>query len=214
MDERRLLAGRIFSQRLDRSKPLWEMWLVQGLNDNRFALITKTHHAMVDGISGVDLATVLFDLGPVPQTVQSEEPWHAEPEPSQAELMAEGVKGLIKFPFELAERAVGALRHPGEALREAREAAEGVGEIVWAGLNPAPETPLNVPISPHRRYAIVRTELRDFKTVKDAFGGTVNDVVLTVVSGALRDWLHSRSVRTEGLELRALVPVSIRGVQD
>jgi len=71
MDELRLLAGRIFSQRLDRSKPLWEMWLVQGLNDNRFALITKTHHAMVDGISGVDLATVLFDLGPVPQTVQS-----------------------------------------------------------------------------------------------------------------------------------------------
>jgi len=210
MDELRLLAGRIFSQRLDRSKPLWEMWLVQGLNDNRFALITKTHHAMVDGISGVDLATVLFDLGPVPQTVQSEEPWHAEPEPSQAELMAEGVKGLIKFPFELTERAVGALRHPGEALREAREAAEGVGEIVWAGLNPAPETPLNVPIGPHRRVRWVDSRLDDFKEIKNSLGGTVNDVVLAVVTGALRRWLRLRGVRTEGLELRALVPVSIR----
>ena len=210
MDELRLLAGRIFSQRLDRSKPLWEMWLVQGLNDNRFALITKTHHAMVDGISGVDLATVLFDLGPVPQTVQSEEPWHAEPEPSQAELMAEGVKGLIKFPFELAERAVGALRHPGEALREAREAAEGVGEIVWAGLNPAPETPLNVPIGPHRRVRWVDSRLDDFKEIKNSLGGTVNDVVLAVVTGALQRWLRLRSVRTEGLELRALVPMSIR----
>ena len=210
MDELRLLAGRIFSQRLDRSKPLWEMWLVQGLNDNRFALITKTHHAMVDGISGVDLATVLFDLGPVPQTVQSEEPWHAEPEPSQAELMAEGVKGLIKFPFELAERAVGALRHPGEALREAREAAEGVGEIVWAGLNPAPETPLNVPIGPHRRVRWVDSRLDDFKEIKNSLGGTVNDVVLAVVTGALQRWLRLRGVRTEGLELRALVPMSIR----
>jgi WS/DGAT/MGAT family acyltransferase len=210
MDELRLLAGRIFSQRLDRSKPLWEMWLVQGLNDNRFALITKTHHAMVDGISGVDLATVLFDLGPVPQGVQSEEPWHPRPEPSQAELMAEGVKGLIKFPFELAERAVGALRHPGEALREAREAAEGVGEIVWAGLNPAPETPLNVPIGPHRRVRWVDSRLDDFKEIKNSLGGTVNDVVLAVVTGALQRWLRLRGVRTEGLELRALVPVSIR----
>ena len=210
IDELRLLAGRIFSQRLDRSKPLWEVWLVQGMNDHRFALITKTHHAMVDGISGVDLATVLFDLGPVPQTVESAEPWRPRPEPSQAELMADGVKGLVKFPFELAERALGALRHPGEALREAREAAEGVGEIVWAGLNPAPETPLNVPIGPHRRVRWVQGRLDDYKEIKNALGGTVNDVVLAVVTGALRRWLRLRGVRTEGLELRALVPVSIR----
>src|SRR5205814_9972494 len=94
---------------------------------------------------------------------------------------------------------------------ELREAAEGLGEIVWAGMNPAPETPLNVEIGPHRRFVGVRNELEHFKTIKNAFGGTVNDVVLTVVSGALRDWLQSRGVRTEGLELRALVPVSIRG---
>jgi WS/DGAT/MGAT family acyltransferase len=210
IEELRLLAGRIFSQRLDRSKPLWEIWLVQGLSDNRFALITKTHHAMVDGVSGVDLATVLFDLGPVPQTVQPDEPWVAHPEPSDVELVAEGVKGLVRTPFDVAGRALGLLRDPGGALRGAREAAEGIGEVVWAGLNPAPETPLNVPIGPHRRVRWVQSRLDDFKEIKNALGGTVNDVVLAVVTGALRRWLRLRGVRTEGLELRALVPVSIR----
>jgi diacylglycerol O-acyltransferase / wax synthase len=210
IEELRLLAGRIFSQRLDRSKPLWEIWLVQGLADKRFALITKTHHAMVDGVSGVDLATVLFDLGPVPQAVEPEEPWVAHPEPSDVELVAEGVKGLARTPFEIAGRALGLLRDPGGAVRGAREAAEGIGEIVWAGLNPAPETPLNVPIGPHRRVRWVQSRLDDFKEIKNALGGTVNDVVLAVVTGALRRWLRLRGVRTEGLELRALVPVSIR----
>jgi diacylglycerol O-acyltransferase / wax synthase len=211
IEELRALAGRIFSQRLDRSKPLWEMWLVQGLSDNRFGLITKTHHAMVDGISGVDLATVLFDLGPVPTEIEPEDPpWSPHPEPSQAELVAAGAKGVAKFPFELAGRALGAVRHPAGAARGAREAAEGVGEIVWAGLNPAPETPLNVPIGPHRRVRWVQSSLKDFKEIKNALGGTVNDVVLAVVTGALRRWLRLRGVRTEGLELRALVPVSIR----
>ena len=97
------------------------------------------------------------------------------------------------------------------ASSAAREALEGLGEVAWAGLNPAPDVPLNVPIGPHRRLVLVRAELDDFKLVKNTFGGTVNDVVLTVVSGALRRWLRSRGVRTEGLELRALVPVSIRG---
>ena len=102
------------------------------------------------------------------------------------------------------------VRDPGGTARAAREAAEGIGEIVWAGLNPAPETPLNVPIGPHRRVWSVRSSLADFKAIKDALGGTVNDVVLAVVSGALGRWLRTRGVRTEGLELRALVPVSIR----
>ena len=93
----------------------------------------------------------------------------------------------------------------------AREAVEGVAEVAWAGLNPAPDTPLNVPIGPHRRLVLIRSELSEFKEIKNAFGGTVNDVVLSVVAGGLRHWLQSRGVRTEGLELRALVPVSIRG---
>jgi diacylglycerol O-acyltransferase len=211
-DQLRALAARIHSQRLDRTKPLWELWLVQGLADGRFALISKTHHALVDGIAGMDLATVLFDLEPVPPPLPHEgEPWVPEPEPSAAALAARGIRGLVQLPFSLAGRAIGLATRPTETLHAAREAVEGVAEVAWAGLNPAPETPLNVPIGPHRRFAMVRCELSDFKLVKNAFGGTVNDVVLATVAGALREWLRSRGVRTEGLELRALVPVSIRG---
>jgi len=207
----RALAARVHSQRLDRAKPLWELWLVQGLEGNRFALVSKTHHALVDGISGVDLMTVLFDVEPVPQAAPHEgEPWSPQPEPGAVELAARGIKDLLKVPLELASGAVGVATHPNSTLEAVKEALEGIGEVAWAGLNPAPETPLNVPIGPHRRLAFVRNDLDDFKTVKNALGGTVNDVVLAVVAGGLRTWLRHRGVRTEGLELRALVPVSVR----
>jgi diacylglycerol O-acyltransferase / wax synthase len=206
-----LLAARIASQALDRSKPLWESWLVEGLEDDRFALIFKTHHSLVDGVSGVDLATVLFDIAPDPPPPPTDlEPWQPHPEPSPAELILAGVRGAVRTTAELVNRALSALADPTSSLGVIRDAAEGIGEIVWAGLNPAPETPLNVEIGPHRRFAIVRQELADYKEVKDALGGTVNDVVLTVVSGALAKWLRSRGIRTEGLEMRALVPVSVR----
>ncbi len=211
-EQLRALAARIHSQQLDRAKPLWETWLVQGLEGNRFALLSKTHHALVDGVAGVDLATVLFDLERSPEPLPYEgEPWRPEPEPSPAELAARGIKGLVRTPFELAGRVAGAATRPSETVGATREAIEGVGEVAWATLNPAPETPLNVEIGPHRRFTFVRQELSDFKLVKDALGGTVNDVVLAVVSGALQKWLRGRGVRTEGLELRGLVPVSIRG---
>ena len=119
-------------------------------------------------------------------------------------------KDVIRTPGDIASGLFKAARDPAATVRAAREAAEGIGEIVWAGLNPAPETPLNVPIGPHRRVWWTRSSLADFKAIKDAVGGTVNDVVLAVVSGALGRWLRTRGVRTEGLELRALVPVSVR----
>jgi WS/DGAT/MGAT family acyltransferase len=131
--------------------------------------------------------------------------------PTGAELVAGGAVGLARAAAGGLAGAVALARNPGATFRALSEASQGLGEVAWAGLNPAPETPLNVEIGPHRRYRVVRNRLTDFKEVKNAFGGTVNDVVLTVVSGALRDWLHSRGVRTEGLELRALVPVSTRG---
>ena len=208
------LTARIMSQQLDRTKPLWEVWLVEGVEGDRVAMISKTHHALIDGVSGVDLATVMFDLSPVPADLEEEtaglEPWTPSPVPSAPELVAGGVAGLARTALGLATGALGAITRPQETVAQAREAVEGIGEIVWAGLNPAPDTPLNVEIGPHRRFTGVRCELEDFKRVKNAFGGTVNDVVLTVVSGALRGWLRSRGVRTEGLEMRALVPVSIR----
>jgi WS/DGAT/MGAT family acyltransferase len=204
------LAGRVFSQQLDRSKPLWEMWLVQGLERDRFALLTKTHHAAVDGIAGVDIGTVLFDFEPVPDPAPAEDGWEPHAAPSTAQLIARGATDAAAAPVKLAERAVAAVRHPEAAGRRLVEALEGVSEVFGAFADPAPDVPLNQPIGPHRRFTWARSELATFKRIKDTFGGTVNDVVLAVVTGALRKWLHERGIRTEGLELRALVPVSIR----
>jgi diacylglycerol O-acyltransferase / wax synthase len=224
----RELAGRVFSQRLDRSKPLWEIWLVQGMEETdsndpasvpdrsrSFALLSKTHHALVDGVSGVDLATVLFDLtAAAPELPEADTAWMPAPEPTQAELLAEGVKGLIRTPARLAGGVLGAATDPGRTLDAAVDAVEGVAEVAWAGLNPAPDVPLNVPIGPHRRLMWAESDLADFKAVKNALGGTVNDAFLCVVAGGLSRWLDSRGVRTEGLELRGLVPVSIRAEGD
>jgi diacylglycerol O-acyltransferase len=201
-DQLFLLAARIASQQLDRTKPLWESWLVEGLQDDRFALIFKTHHSLVDGVSGVDLATVLFDLSPTPPPTPTDlEPWRPKSEPSSTELILAGVRGAVGATAEIVSRALAAATRPASTIAIVRDALEGVGEIVWAGLNPAPETPLNVEIGPHRRYTVVRQQLEEYKEIKD---------VLTVVAGALARWLHSRGLRTEGLELRALVPVSVR----
>lgn len=205
------LAARVFSQQLDRSKPLWELWLVEGLADGGFALLSKSHHAMIDGIAGVDLGTVLFDLSPEGRPPEAGlQPWAPDRAPSPLDLLAAGVTGMAKASIGVAGRVLGSLSRPERAFEEVKVTAEGLGEIVWAAANPAPPSPLNVEIGPHRRFAGVASELADFKAVKNAFGGTVNDVVLAVVAGALRHWLHSRGVRTQGLELRALVPVSVR----
>jgi diacylglycerol O-acyltransferase / wax synthase len=213
-EQLRRMVGRIFSQQLDRSKPLWELWLVQGLTRKRFALLTKTHHAVVDGVSGVDIATVLFDLQPVPEPAEPEESWIPDPEPSAAAMVARGVEELASAPIGLARRIEGAVEHPERTLARLAEALEGIGELGWALANPAPDVPLNQPIGSHRRFEWVRCDLAQFKRVKNIVGGTVNDVVLAVVSGALRAWLHGRGVRTEGLELRAQVPVSIRAADE
>jgi diacylglycerol O-acyltransferase / wax synthase len=209
-EQLRRMAARVFSQQLDRTKPLWELWLVQGLTRKRFALITKTHHALVDGVSGVDIATVLFDVKPVPEPAEANDHWMPSPEPSRATLLTKGVEGLLTTPVRVARRLGHVVEHPEQALHQVTEAVEGVSEVGWNFANPAPKVPLNVEIGSHRRFVWVRSDLAQFKKVKDALGGTVNDVVLAVVAGALRDWLNGRGIRSEGLELRAQVPVSIR----
>ena len=210
----RTLAARIFSQQLDRTKPLWELWLVENFDDGRWALVSKSHHALVDGISGVDLMTTLFDVTEEPRDAGSER-WEPRPSPSSAQLTAAAINGSVRRLAELPLRAAaGAARAPADALDRARETVEALGEVAWAGLNPPPDTPLNVRVGPHRRFAVAQASLADFKAIKDAFGGTVNDVVLAVTAGALRRWLHSRGMRTEGLELRACIPVSVRTEAD
>jgi WS/DGAT/MGAT family acyltransferase len=208
------LTARVFSQRLDRSKSLWEFYLVEGLEGGRFALVNKTHHAMVDGVSGVDIATLLFDLSSDAPASPPTKKWKPNPEPSQTEVAAKLVRDSARVAFGLAKSAVGALTDPRQAAEAVRVTAEGLGEVVWAGLTPAPPSPLNVPIGPHRRMTWARTALADFKVIKNGLGGTVNDVVLAVVAGALARWLRGRGVRTEGLELRASVPVSVRAEQE
>src|SRR3954452_17550286 len=130
-EQLRNMVGRVFSQRLDRSKPLWELWLVPGMKRKRFALVTKTHHALVDGVSGVDIATVLFDFKPVPEPAEPDQTWIASPEPSGASLLVKGVEGLLGAPVGVARRVESAIRHPRPAIRQATEAAEAVGEVAW-----------------------------------------------------------------------------------
>ena len=209
-EELKSLAARVFSQQLDRSKPLWELWLVQGLERDRFAILTKTHHAMVDGVSGVDIGTVLFDLEPVPKPPEFVDDWVPSPQPSSPALVARAAKDAASTPVKLVERAIEGVRNPETTARRVAEGLEGLGEFIGALADPAPDVPLNQEIGPYRRFVWARSELATFKQIKDTLGGTVNDVVLAVVTGALRDWLHGRGIRTEGLELRALVPVSIR----
>jgi diacylglycerol O-acyltransferase len=213
-EQLRLMAARVFSQQLDRTKPLWELWIVQGLTRRRFALVTKTHHSLVDGISGVDIATVLFDVKPVPEPAEPDHERLPSPEPSTATLVAKGAEDLIRAPVGLLRRLEHAVEHPQETVKRIADAAEAIGEIGWSFANPAPDVPLNVEIGSHRRFEWVRADLAQFKKIKNALGGTVNDVVLAVVTGALREWLQGRGIRTEGLELRAQVPVSIRSADE
>lgn len=207
----RALAGRVFSQQLDRDKPLWELWLVDGLDGERFAMLAKTHHALVDGVSGVDIVTVLFDTQPEPAAPpRPQERWLPRPLPSRAQLLGEALVERATAPGEVVRSMRALLRAPRQIATSALDSLAGVGAMAWAGVNPAPSSPYNRPIGPHRRFTWVRASLAEVKTVKDALGGTVNDVMLATVAGGLRNHLRRRGVKTEGLELRAMVPVSVR----
>ncbi len=187
----RRLAGRMFSQALDRSRPLWELWLVEGLSDGRFALLSKTHHALVDGVSGVDIVSVLFDSSPDPMPVSPpEQQWIPRPLPSGAQLLADALLERATVPAEIARGAKATLRGPRQVAGRVSRAVGGVGAVARAGLQPAPASPFNVRIGPHRRFTWVRGDLSQFKAVKNALGGTINDVVLAVVAGALGRYLR------------------------
>jgi len=207
--ELKRLAGRLFAQELDRNKPLWEIWLVQGFADDRFAMVTKTHHALVDGVSGVDIATVLFDATADPPPMAEPEPWIPRPLPSDAQLLADALLERATVPGELVRGLRALTRAPRQVAGQVRDGLVAVGAMAAAG-GGAPPSPLNVPIGPHRRFTWVEGRLGDFKAIKDDLGGTVNDVVLTAVTLALGRFLRRRGIATEGLELKAMVPVSVR----
>ncbi|HUR85006.1 MAG TPA: wax ester/triacylglycerol synthase family O-acyltransferase [Solirubrobacteraceae bacterium] len=209
------LAGRVFAQRLDPTKPLWELLLVDGLGDDGFALIAKSHHALVDGISAVDITTVLFDTDPdAPPPPAPRRAWTARPLPTGAQLLSDALVERATRPAELVRTARALVRAPREVARAARDSLESIGMLGFAGMTPAPPTPLNVRTGPHRRYAWVDAQLGELQGIKDSLGGSVNDAVLAVVAGALGRFLRHRGVDTRELVLKALVPVSVRAEAD
>jgi diacylglycerol O-acyltransferase len=210
-EELKRLAARVFGQRLDRNKPLWEIWLVEGLDDDRFAILSKTHHALVDGVSGVDIVSVLFDTRPDPAPpAPPSSAWLPRPLPTGTELLAEALLERTTVPAEAVRGMRALTRAPRQVAERLAGGIAGLGSMAAAGLNPAPRSPLNVAIGPHRRYTWVDADLGRFKAVKSALGGTVNDVVLTAVALALGRWMRGRGEDTDGLVLRAMVPVSVR----
>ncbi len=205
------LTGRAFSQQLDRNKPLWELWLVEGLAGGRFAILGKTHHALVDGISGVDITTVLFDLTPEPVPVgPPEQPWVPRPLPSSAQLLADALLERATVPGEVARGMRATLRTPRRVARKLVGDLAAVGSFTLPGARSAPPSPLNVPIGPHRRFTWVTEDLDRVKAVKNALGGTVNDVMLATVAGGLGRHLRAHGHPTIDVVLRAMIPVSVR----
>lgn len=206
------LTARIVSQQLDRGKPLWELWIIEGLDGDRFAMITKTHHCMIDGVSAVDLVSAL--LSPSPDaTIPDAQPWKPQSAPSRGELVMEEARRRLATPLELGKAVLDAMQNPAETAESIGEQISAVTETVGAGMFSASESPFNQPIGPHRRFEWTTIELADVKRVKNALGGTVNDVVLATVAGAVRSFLSGRGLSPEEiaeLDFRAMVPVSIR----
>ncbi|HYC21439.1 MAG TPA: wax ester/triacylglycerol synthase family O-acyltransferase [Candidatus Bathyarchaeia archaeon] len=208
-DERQLkrLCARIVSQPLDRAKPLWEIWIVEGLaGGDRFALVSKTHHCMIDGISGVDLIEVL--MRPTPEDdFEKPETWLPRPSPSGTALFLNEVLHRVTAPLAAIPQA---LRSPGTTLAYLRDGATALGEMLATQMHMTSETPLNRTIGPHRRFDWLVMDVAALKRVKNHLGGSVNDVVLATVAGALRRWLSGRRVNADLLQIRAMVPVSVR----
>ncbi|HVN85666.1 MAG TPA: wax ester/triacylglycerol synthase family O-acyltransferase [Candidatus Binatia bacterium] len=215
VDKLRALTGRIFSQRLDHSKPLWELWLVQGCENGRCALIYKAHNVVGDRGAGADIINVLFDPSREPRAVPPpERAWIAQPEPTAAELVAASVRAAVNAPVRAAEEAWAMLRDSARARHTLETIAEGTRAIAGAYLDPPSPTPLNVPIGTHRDTVWLRRPLADFKVIKDALGGTINDVYIAAVAGAVRRWLEGRRIEIHDLTLRAAVPITLRETLD
>lgn len=209
--ELRALVGELLAPPLDRRRPLWRLTLVEGLAGDRFAIVYKTHHAMADGISAVDIGMLLFDGEPRAEPDRAEAAWAPAPTPSRRRLAGAAGAGLLAGLARLGRFMRRAARDPARARRRAGDGLAGLWEVTRNLARPAPPAPLNpAEIGPGRSFCWTEFDLAECKRIKNAVGGTVNDVSLAVAAGALRDWLGERGVPTEGLELKALVPVSIR----
>jgi diacylglycerol O-acyltransferase len=208
MGQLRDLVGRIMSRQLDRNRPLWEVYLIEGLEHGRFAILAKSHQVLVDGVSTVDLGQVVLDVDPKPRETVPDD-WRPVPEPSQPSLVAQALTESLRHP----RVAVGTVRENAEAaLRSATAVGthllDGIGSL--AGRRPGADSPINTRLSEQRRFVNVATELEEYRRVRRVHGGTVNDVVLATVTGGLRSWLMTRAESVHGSRsLRAMVPMSV-----
>ena len=209
--ELRKLVGRVMSQQLDRSKPLWEIWVVEGLEDGRWAMLSKTHHALVDGVAGTDLLAVVMDLSPETTRPEHSE-WVPRPMPSGLDLMVDALENIVRSPYEQLRAARAQARVVRRMAGYALEVAGGL--FALSGLvRPMPLSSLNGPLGPHRRYAWATTSVEDIKRVRKGLGGTFNDVVLAGITNGFRELLLSRGEDVERV-VRTLVPVSVRPRDD
>jgi diacylglycerol O-acyltransferase / wax synthase len=185
--------------------------MVEGLHDDHWALVSKTHHCMVDGVSGTDLLTVILDSEPEPQRIVDGDEWQPADEPSAARIVAETLVERVVSPYEVIRSLRAATRGPEQLRGFARDMRSGIGSMLPVARAAQPqETTLVGPIGPHRRWDWARSTLADVKTVRAGLGGTVNDVVLTAITRGFRDLLLSRGEPVEGRVVRSLVPVSVR----
>jgi diacylglycerol O-acyltransferase / wax synthase len=205
--ELRKLVGRVMSQQLDRSKPLWEIWVVEGLEDGHWAMLAKTHHAIVDGISGTDLLAVVMDISPDPERLAPVE-WTPQPAPSGAKLATQALTDLVRSPYEQVRAVRASTRRVRHAISYACEVGKGLSNLAGI-IRPTPPSSLNGPIGPHRRYAWATTNVVDIKAVRQSLGGTFNDVVLAAITNGFRELLLHRGESVERV-VRSLVPVSVR----
>jgi WS/DGAT/MGAT family acyltransferase len=209
-EQLRNLAGRVLGQRLDMAKPLWEVWLVEGLEDGRWAIISKVHHCMVDGVAGTDLMQVLFDLDPE-ATHEAPTDWTPQRNPSGPELVAGAVQDALTHPLrQLTTRpAGGPVKAAKGLLGSGKTLASALPSFARQAATPMART-LTGPIGPHRRWAWTDARFEEFKGVRTALGGTVNDVVLTAITAGFRDLLKGRGALTDSAVVRSMVPVSVR----
>lgn len=214
-DERQLkrLAARIMAQRLDRSKPLWEIWIVEGLDDGkRIAMISKIHHCMVDGVSSVDLLNVLLTAQPI-EEFSAAAKYLPRPAPTEVDLMLETAGSIARLPFEIGKNVTDLVSQARDPLSDVRARFRALREALGTGFGVS-ETPLNQAVGPHRRFDWLEMKLTDIKVVKDRLGGTLNDVVLATVAGAVRRFLERRDMNCELLDFRVMAPVSVRSMDE
>ncbi|HEY5881199.1 MAG TPA: wax ester/triacylglycerol synthase family O-acyltransferase [Nakamurella sp.] len=203
------LVGRLISRPLDRSRPLWEVYVIEGLTGGRVALVNKTHHAIMDRIGAVDVAAAILDVNKRSRDLP-DTPWIPNPPPNDIDLVVDAVSDLTARPSEMLDVARLFAQDAGAVMGKVLGAAGHALEMVWHTVSPAPRSPLNDAKSGLRRFASVRADLGDFKQVRRAHGGSINDVIIAVITGALRSWLLSRGEAvTAQTSLRAMVPVSI-----